>query len=147
MKKYLMITLIAVLVGGLFAFYLFCGIDRTVADVIRNDGRITVFQSGAFETEANALLEKNKFEQAIVVQDENLYRVYIGVSYDEEVTLAYDNYFKKNNYNYFRKKIKVSDSYLNNLKKYEELIKKSFNEDIYINVNKDLLAKLSEELI
>ena len=147
MKKYLMITLIAILVGGLFAFYLFCGIDRTVADVIRNDGRITVFQSGAFETEANDLLEKNKYEQAIVVQDENLYRVYIGVSYDEEVTLAYDNYFKKNNYNYFRKKIKVSDSYLNNIKKYEELIKKSFNEDIYINVNKDLLAKLSEELI
>lgn len=147
MKKYLMITFIAVLVGGLFAFYMFYGIDKTVADVIKNNDHITVFQSGVFKDEENALIEKNKYEQAIIIKDENLYRVYIGVSYDEEVTLAYENYFKKNNYDYYCKKLEVSDNYLTNLKKYEELIKRSFNEDIYININKDLLAKLSEELI
>lgn len=147
MKKYLMITFIAVLVGSLFAFYMFCGLDKTVADVIRDDKLITVFQSGVFKDEENALMEKNKYEQAIVVHDGNLYRVYIGVSYDDEVTLAYKNYFKKNNYNYYCKKLEVSANYLTNLKNYEELIKRSFNEDTYININKDLLAKLSEELV
>ncbi|MBQ4583525.1 MAG: hypothetical protein IJA94_01330 [Bacilli bacterium] len=147
MKKYLMVTLIAIFVGGLFAFYMFYGIDKNVTDVIKNDNHITVFQSGVFKDEENAVIEKNKYEQAIIIKDENLYRVYIGVSYDEEVTLAYESYFKKNNYNYYCKKLEVSDNYLTNLKKYEELIKRSFNEDIYININKDLLAKLSEELI
>ena len=147
MRKYFMVAIIAILVGGLFAYYMFSGVDKIVDDVINDNDEITVFQSGVFKDKSNALLEKNKYEQAIIVQDANLYRVYIGVSYDEEVTLAYENYFKKNNYNYYCKKIDVSDNYLSNLKKYEELIKRSFNEDTYININKDLLAKLSEELI
>ncbi|MBQ9834685.1 MAG: hypothetical protein IJO33_05820 [Bacilli bacterium] len=147
MKKYFMVALLAILVGGLFAFYMFSGVDKIVNDVINDNDEITVFQSGVFKDKSNALLEKNKYEQAIVVQDGNLYRVYIGVSYDEEVTLAYETYFKKHNYHYYRKKIDVSNNYLTNLKKYEELIKRSFNEDTYININKDLLAKLSEELI
>lgn len=147
MKRYFIVVIIAILFGGLFAFYMFSGIDKIVADVINDNNEITVFQSGVFKDKSNALLEKNKYEQAIIVQDANLYRVYIGVSFDDEVTLAYKNYFKKNNYNYYCKKIEVSDNYLTNLKNYEELIKRSFNEDTYININKDLLAKLSEELI
>lgn len=147
MKKYLIITALAVIIGALFAFYMFKGIDNNINNILVKDRQITVFQSGVFKEENNAVLEKNKYDQAIIIKDGDLYRVYIGVSYDGEVTQAYENYFKKNNYNYYCKKIDVSANYLKNIQQYEALVKKSFNEDTYININKDLLAKLKEELI
>ena len=138
MKKTFIVFLSAILIGASFAIYLIKGIDKTLA-VSKNEYEAYLYQVGVFRVSENAVRESKKYSSSIIIKDHDLYRVYIAIAIDKDVQNAYDNFFKKNNISFYKKKTMISKSCQNKIYLYEKLIKESYNESTYFKINHDLL--------
>ncbi len=138
MKKNILIFLIAVSLGTLFAFYVFNGAKKTFAQ-IKSDNQAYAFQVGVFKIYENAVSEASKYASGTIIKDNDLYRVYIAITEDKNVKLSYQDYFEKLGINYYIKAIKLDEKCLKKINAYETMTKKTFNEDTYDNINKILL--------
>ena len=114
--------------------YVFNGLDKTYA-ITKASYNVTFFQIGVFKRIENTKELLNKHPNSIVLNEEGLYRVYIALAKDEEIILAYENYFRRKDINYYKKVKTISSNCLEKISEYENIIKRSFNEDIYEEIN------------
>lgn len=143
MKKVLLVVVSAFVIGGGLALYFFNGTVKK-QNKIEGYEEVSAFQIGVFTNYENALkvAERNN---GIVVNDQNIYRVYIAMLKDEEAIDMLGNYYKNIGLSYYIKDIVVSSSFVENLNVYEEMIKKS-SSDTYNTINNDVLTKYQEYL-
>lgn len=142
MKKVLIIVLGAVLFGGGIAWFMFNKIVLT-EDIISEDV-VTAFQVGAFTNYENALrvAERNN---GIVVSDEDIFRVYVAILYDDNAISKLMDYYDEIGLNYYLKKIRVSNDFIESISNSEELLIKS-SSDTYTVINLGVLERYKEML-
>ncbi|MBR1413836.1 MAG: hypothetical protein IJ574_04120 [Bacilli bacterium] len=140
MKKVLITILVAVLVGSLFAVYVFKNIEEGIALTTSNN-EVTAFQVGVFSNYDNALKQANNFKSSIVVHDDNYYRVFIAMYHDEKIIKLMQDYYQ--DISIYLKRISVSDEFLTKLAKYESLINTS-KLDNYDEVNQSILNEYNK---
>ncbi len=143
MKKILLVVVCSFLIGGGLAFYFFNG---SVKKNDKKDGyeEISAFQIGVFSNYENAskvALRNN----GIVVNDNDVYRVYVAMFKDQEVINMLGSYYKNIGLNYYIKDVIVSSSFVDDIGIYEEMLKKS-SSDTYSTINSDVLTKYQEYL-
>lgn len=143
MKKVLLVVVSAFIVGGGLAFYFFNGTVKK-QNKIEGYEEVSAFQIGVFTNYENAVkvAERNN---GIVVNDQNIYRVYVAMLRDEEAINMLGSYYKNIGLSYYIKDIVVSSSFAEDLNVYEEMIKKS-SSDTYSTINSDVLTKYQEYL-
>ncbi len=143
MKRYLIIILLAILIGGGIAYFVF---NKVVFkdDEILSSSSVMAFQVGVFSNYSNALKVANK-NNGIVVLDNDLYRVYVAILNDKEAINKVSEYYKRIGLNYYLKEINVKKDFIIDIKDNEELIKKS-DEETYTTINLDVLRKYQELL-
>ena len=146
LKKYLVTFSIAILIGGLFAIYIFKGIGISLADSI-SDNKAYLYQIGVFRKYNNAYKIHDQYPESIIVKDNSLYRVYIGISIDNDISKAYEQYYQKNNIIYYKKSIKLNDKCLKRIMDYEKIIRASMDSNIFSSVNKRLLEYYQKECL
>lgn len=139
MKRNLVIFGLAVLVGSLFAVYIFSGIDKTMAKSIY-DNTISLFQIGAYNEYENALSISQVYPNSIIIKENNYYKVFIALAHDKELVEKYEQYYQKKNINYYLKKANVSSECLEKINKYEQIILQSTNLKEYDKINKSILS-------
>ena len=142
MKKGIIIILIAVMLGGGFAYYLFNNIVVKEKDTDKT--MVNAFQVGAFTSYDNAVRVAER-DNGIVVKDEDIFRVYVAILYDKEAVNKLEDYYNKIGLNYYLKPIYVSNSFIEEIKDNEELLKVSSTET-YVTINSDVLSKYEEML-
>lgn len=142
MKKGIIIILIAVMLGGGFAYYLFNNI--VVKEKDTDKIMVNAFQVGAFTSYDNAVRVAER-DNGIVVKDEDIFRVYVAILYDKEAVNKLGDYYNKIGLNYYLKPIYVSNSFIEEIKDNEELLKVSSTET-YVTINSDVLSKYEEML-
>lgn len=142
MKKGIIIILIAVMLGGGFAYYLFNNIVVKEKDTDKT--MVNAFQVGAFTSYDNAVRVAER-DNGIVVKDEDIFRVYVAILYDKEAVNKLGDYYNKIGLNYYLKPIYVSNSFIEEIKDNEELLKVSSTET-YVTINSDVLSKYEEML-
>ena len=142
MKKGIIIILIAVMLGGGFAYYLFNNIVVKEKDIDKT--MVNAFQVGAFTSYDNAVRVAER-DNGILVKDENIFRVYVAILYDKEAVNKLGDYYNKIGLNYYLKPIYVSNSFIEEIKDNEELLKVSSTET-YVTINSDVLSKYEEML-
>ena len=132
----------AILIGVGLAFYFFNGIQKK--EVIDSLEELSAFQIGVFTNYDNALrvAERNN---GIVVNDNSVYRVYVALLKDIEAIERVENYYEDIGLNYYIKSVLVSSNFTDDIKVYEDMIKKS-NSDTYNTINVEILTKYQELL-
>lgn len=136
-KKFFIIIFILCIVGT-YAYYKFYEINNPL-------NYITVFQSGVYQNSVNAYAEASK-NKGIVIKDDDLYRVYIAAYQNDSIIEKMNDYYKKKGIDCRLKQIKVDESYIKLLNKYESMLTISSDESIIPNINNYLITSLESHI-
>lgn len=142
MKKTLIVILFSLLFGGGLAFFIFNKIkyeEVSVSDVV-----VTAFQIGAFNNYDNAYRVAVR-NNGIVVSDNDIFRVYVAVLYNEEAISKLSSYYDSIGLNYYLKRIRISKDFVDSIKDNEELLVRS-SSDTFSVINKNVLNRFKEVL-
>lgn len=140
MKKYLLVVLSAVVIGSIFALYIF---DKDFDSVNVMDEELTayVFQLGVFTSEDNANSLKDTVGASITVKVNEYYYVYGAVYTDVYLVSNLKTYYEENDINYQIKQMVVDDEFYDELTSYESILSYSDNIDVIIKANQIILDK------
>lgn len=126
MKKTLIIILIAIISGIVMGFMFYQRFEINEVVFAKQDYSAKAVQVGVFSKLDNALSIKDLYD-GIIVNDENLYRVYISIIKDQEVLSIMKEYYNELGINYYLKNIEISKEFNDILDDYEIILK---NQDI-----------------
>ena len=108
MKKFLP-YIYALLIGIIFGFIIFQETNFNIREVFADSMSVTGFQLGVFTNYASALELKNRHESAIVMREEDVYRVYFSLLTNERVIDRMKAYLDSQNIKYFLRQITIRD--------------------------------------
>ena len=97
MKKTLIIILIAIISGIVMGFMFYQRFEINEVVFAKQDYSAKAVQVGVFSKLDNALSIKDLYDR-IIVNDENLYRVYINIIKDQEVLSIMKEYYNELSY-------------------------------------------------
>jgi len=146
MKNFFVISLAGIMLGTIFALYMFSNINESVAMVIKEENIATAFQVGVFSIYENALKVTNTYEDAYIYQDEDKYRVFLAIYQSPEIIKIMHDYYKTQNIDIYLKKITVNSEFFEELKNYEKLLNATNNINTYIKANKNILGAYKDSL-
>lgn len=143
MKRFLIVSFMALLVGGLFAYFMF---DSNVSNSVSvgSSYNAKAFQIGVFSREENAI-RVAALNQGIVVPEGDLYRVYIAILNDKDAISYLEEYYGSVGINYYIRDINVSSEFLDKIRESEEKIKSCDNKNCS-NIALSILNKYEESL-
>ena len=111
MKRIIPYILFLIL-GALFGYLLFQDADFDLKEVFANTINAKAFQIGVFNNEDGAKKLKEKYPDAIIVTDEDVFRVYYSILTNDEVINKMEKYLTKQNINYYIRNITINDEAL-----------------------------------
>ena len=134
MKKNIIMVLISCTCGIIFTFF-FLNKENIYA---KHEYIVYAFQVGSFATYDEAK-EKSKDIAHIIIEEDNLYKVYTAMYKDINLINLMVDYYEKNNVNIYLKMLNVDKKYYEALDKYEDLIKKIDDQTLYKEINQSIL--------
>lgn len=119
MKK-LIPYLLSLIIGSFFGYLLFQDTDFNVKDVFASTLSAKAFQLGVFNNLSAAEEFKEKYEPSIIINDDDVYRVYYSILTNKKVISKMEDYLEDNSINYYLKDIVITDdSLIKSLSEYE----------------------------
>jgi len=141
MKK-LYKSLFVFFIGIILGYYL-CNINL-LTDIFSNT--YTAFQIGVYTDYGIASAYKEKYSNAVIIKDNELYRVYAAILKENKNIESMSKYLRKNNIEFFLRDISIDDKILaNELNEYERIMDND-NEIVFLEVNKLIIEKYKESL-
>jgi hypothetical protein len=140
MKKRLLVILFALVLGGSIAYFMFSRKYLEGDDMVP----VKAFQIGVYTHYDNAIrvAERNN---GIVVNDQDVYRVYVAILSSNEAVEIMRTYYDNIGLKYYLKDITVTKEFLESIKSTEELLIIS-NSDTYNVINLSVLNKYEDIL-
>ena len=135
MKSYIKIIVLAIFIGGLFAFIFYKDIRNDVSDITNSKDIVHIFQIGAYEDMNNAVIKKKEYTSSSLFYDNGLYRVIASVCYNDNTCNLLKNYFDRNNINYYLKKYTVNINFIQELINYEKIINNTTSNETIDKIN------------
>lgn len=140
MKKILKIIIVFII--GIICGYYICNINpKKIFDT-----SYKAFQVGVYSTEELANTYKSKYKNAIVIKDNELYRVYVAILRKENNIENMSNYLNKNNIDYYIKEVNISDKNLKNTINEYESIMNNNSEIVFLEINKMIMERYEESI-
>ncbi len=144
MKK-IMPYLLSLMIGSLFGFLIFRDTNFNIKDVFASTINATAFQLGVFNNVKSAEELKNKYDSAVIVKDEDVYRVYYSILSDDKVISKMETYLTEQNVNYYIKNITITDSNLiEALSEYENTMLKG-SDTVLTSINSLIMSNYKGE--
>lgn len=141
MKKYIVVVISAILIGSVFAYYIFYITDEDTVLAMNEEEKVYLFQLGVFTSLENANAKKEESGSAIIKQINEYYYVYGAVYSDIYLVSTLKDYYDENNIDYAIKETIISSDFLTELQSYEELLIESDNMDVILKANQIILDK------
>lgn len=111
MKKFLPYIL-SLVIGTVFGFILFQNNGSDIKRVFKEEVKATGFQLGVFNSIDLAKEYQKKFPTSIIMNDDDVYRVYISILTNNKTIAKMEEYLNNNKIAFYKKDIVVSDSSL-----------------------------------
>lgn len=140
MKKILKILFVLIL--GINVGYYFS--NNKIFNVF--DQSYKAFQVGVYTDISIANTYKSKYNNAIVVKDNELYRVYVAILKDDKNIKDMCSYLNRNNVEYYIRNVEIKDKNLKNKIKEYESIMNSDSQIVFLEVNKMIMESYEESL-
>ena len=141
MKENVKIFLIALILGMAIAFFLSFKFKDQVAFAI--NPTVTYFYVGAYNKIEAATEKSQEYSHSVIYQDGDIYKVVIGVYYDENVIDLMRSYFEGKGISFSQGIIRADNAFLKEINNYELLIKSS-DTNYYGNINESILNLFRE---
>lgn len=133
---------IIVLILGMIIGYYIC--DINIANIFNTNYK--AFQVGVYTSLEAANTYRTKYNNSIVIKDNELYRVYVAILKNENNIENMSNYLNREGIDYYLKELNISDKNLKKeLNEYENIMN-SKNEIVFLEVNKMIMEKYMESL-
>lgn len=140
MKK--IIKPLFVLVIGIWLGYYIC--DFNLKNLFSTCYK--AFQVGVYTSLDVANMYKVKYDNAIVIKDNELYRVYVSILKEEDNIESMSKYLDSKGIDYYLKDLNISDKTLKKeINEYESIMDNN-NEIVFLEVNKMIISKYEESL-
>ena len=141
MKENVKIFLIALILGMAIAFFLSFKFKDQVAFAI--NPTVTYFYVGSYNSLEVATNLSHSYPNSVVYQDEDIYKVVIGVFSEDNVIDLMSSYFTNKGISFERGSISVDNAFLGEISNYELLIKSS-DPSYYESINESILNLFRE---
>jgi len=128
MKQYLKIIFFSCIVGSVLAGVFFLNIKEKAEAKTKNT--VYAFQVGVFRNFDNANNFSSEYNGTKIVKDNDLYRVFIGVTIKNKDNL--ETMFKNKGYDYYIKELTLNERKYNELEKYDIVLEQSETPEIII---------------
>lgn len=139
-KKKIMIILLAITIGGVLAFFTLSRIERE--NKTENVITLTVLQTGVFSDYENAVEQKESMNNAIILEDNGLYRVIVGASTNESGLSKIEKILESQKIHYYKKELTVLESDSEQFSKYNLLLEKANSEESVLLLNQKILESM-----
>lgn len=139
-KKKIMIILLAITIGGVLAFFTLSRIERK--NKTENVITLTVLQTGVFSDYENAVEQKESLNNAIILEDNGLYRVIVGASTNESGLSKIEKILESQKIHYYKKELTVLESDSEQFSKYNLLLEKANSEESVLLLNQKILESM-----
>ena len=138
-KKKIIIILLAITIGGVLAFFTLSRIERK--NKTENVITLTVLQTGVFSDYENAVEQKESLNNAIILEDNGLYRVIVGASTNESGLSKIEKILESQKIHYYKKELTVLESDSEQFSKYN-LLEKANSEESVLLLNQKILESM-----
>lgn len=139
-KKKIMIILLAITIGGVLAFFTLSRIERK--NKTENVITLIVLQTGVFSDYENAVEQKESMNNAIILEDNGLYRVIVGASTNESGLSKIEKILESQKIHYYKKELTVLESDSEQFSKYNLLLEKANSEESVLLLNQKILESM-----
>ena len=135
-----MIILLAITIGGVLAFFTLSRIERK--NKTENVITLIVLQTGVFSDYENAVEQKESMNNAIILEDNGLYRVIVGASTNESGLSKIEKILESQKIHYYKKELTVLESDSEQFSKYNLLLEKANSEESVLLLNQKILESM-----
>lgn len=142
MKQNIKLFLIA-LVIGMLSSYILCTKFDSPLEALALESKITYFYVGSYNNLNEATTKKNKYQNALIYNENGIYKVVIGLYSNQESIDLMTSFFIDSGITFQKSELKVSNEFKKSCESYELLIKSSETSH-YDNINKSLLNLFNE---
>lgn len=142
MKQNIKLFLIALIIG-MISSYILCTKFDSPLEALAFESKITYFYVGSYNDLSEATTKKNKYQNALIYNDNGIYKVIIGLYSNKESIDLMSSYFIDKGLTFQKNELKVSSEFKKSCESYEVLIKTS-TPNYYDNINNSLLNLFNE---
>lgn len=146
MKKILMVSLGGILIGSIFAYFMFANIKKNTELAFKENKNVTAFQVGVYSIYDNAKKIADSHNNSFIYEDDGKYRVFLAIYQDQEIIEYMTDYFQEKKIDVYLKEMTVNENFLKELNKYETLLKETNDQTTYIMANKNILGEFAKSL-
>ena len=143
MKKNIIMIILAIASGVVFTFFF---LNKGVF-YAKEEYSVYAFQVGAFKDYDNAKNLTNNIPSSIIVNEDTLYKVYVGIYKDIDLVNKMIVYFENKDINIYLKSIKVNKEFYNNIDKFEKVLNNTEESNVYNKTNQAILDLYLEGVI
>lgn len=115
-----------------------------IKDIFTN--KYKAFQIGVYTDYNTAYTYSKKYQNSIIIQDNELYRVYVAILKDQNNIDNMSKYLNNQNIEYYLKDVEITDKEIIKIFKEYESIMDSNNEVVFLEINKMIMEKYKESL-
>ena len=143
MKKNIIMIILAISSGVAFTFFF---LNKGVF-YAKEEYSVYAFQVGAFKDYDNAKNFINNIPSGIIVNEDNLYKIYVGIYKDIDLVNKMIVYFENKDINIYLKSVKVDKEFYNSVDSFEKILNNTEEEKIYNKTNQAILDLYLEGVI
>ena len=141
MLQKLLFTFLAIATGIILAFFTLFYLKKEEAPP--TEITLQVLQIGVYESLENALKAKEQVKDAIVYEDENVYRVLVGAATTSEALTKIETALQEENIAYYKKELQVKENE-ELFTKYNELLEATSEQETVLFLNHRILERMEQ---
>lgn len=140
-NKIIIPTIVSLLVGSYLGYIIFNQYkNNNVENVFNENEKVYFLQQGVYSNIENIEKNTTQISDYIYFKDNEQYRVFVGLTTNNENSKKIKGIFNNKNYDIYIKEINISNrAFIEKLKQYDELISATTDEAVILGIVKQIL--------
>lgn len=148
MKKLLILTVVAITLGGISGKILFSKYENLDEFVFSDDKKVYFLEEGVYSTKKSLDNNTKDISPKLVVKDDNKYYVYVGITKSIDNAKKIKKIYTDKGYSIYEKEKNITDSeFLNNIEQFDVLIESTKKQRDISTIQEVVLSNYEEMVI
>ena len=147
MKKTIILSLIFTLLGTLTGLFINTNHNKQIR-TFNEEKKYYFLQEGIYSNEKNMLENTKELDSKLVINENNKYYVYLGITKEEKIAQKIKNIYQNKAYSLYIKEINISnEEFYNNVTQFDLLINNTNKENEILTIEEVVLANYEEIIL
>ena len=147
MKKTIILSLIFTLLGTLTGLIINTNHNKQIR-TFNEEKKYYFLQEGIYSNEKNMLEITKELDSKLVINENNKYYVYLGITKEEKIAQKIKNIYQNKGYSLYIKEINISnEEFYNNVTQFDLLINNTNKENEILTIEEVVLANYEEIIL